>query len=292
MTGTMTKTTSGTYTFSASYALNKEHNGIEISFSDKPGDIIRDELKKAGYKWHNVKKVWYARNTSARLDLAQRLASRADKIEAEKKATRAQAENKLAEVQSKTAPFEIAPATFVDGGGLYDGWAGGNARTWNSEQELKAFLLADFKRAGISATVRFNRSGYLTSLTVTIKIASDEIASYEDFKKVYQIPCSGWLYYTDENGRMKDIFADQFWSMTDRDDLSERITRTAYDRAVKRLTDSGCSHGRREDVLTDGGNRKLETVVAIVNSYNRDCSNSMIDYFDRDIYDHYTFKIA
>ena len=36
---------------------------------------------------------------------------------------------------------------------------------------------------------------------------------------------------------------------------------------------------------------KYQRVKAIVDSYNRDESDIMTDYFDRDIYDHYTFKI-
>ncbi len=48
----------------------------------------------------------------------------------------------------------------------------------------------------------------------------------------------------------------------------------------------------RPEALTKDAYKKYETVKAIVNSYNRDCSNGMVDYFDRDIYDYYAFKIA
>ena len=74
--------------------------------------------------------------------------------------------------------------------------------------------------------------------------------------------------------------------------MFENIKRTQYDLEVKRLTDSGNIHGREIGALTAAGNAKYKTVQAIVDSYNRDCSNSMVDYFDRDIYDHYTFKVA
>ena len=81
----------------------------------------------------------------------------------------------------------IPEATFVDGGGLYDGWKGGNRSKWHSEKELKACLLEDFKKAGIKASVRFNRAGWLTSITVTMKIRADEILSYDEFKKLMGI---------------------------------------------------------------------------------------------------------
>lgn len=293
---TMTKTTSGTYQFSATYVINEEHNGIEISFSDKPGDIIRDELKKQGFRWHNMKKVWYAKNTEKRLELAERLASREERINEEKKQNREKAEKRLEAVKkaAEEAPLVIPSASFVDGGGLYDGWEGGNNKTWHSDKELKALLLQDFKKAGIAASVRFGRGGYLTSITVTIKISADEIKPFEAWGEDFHVIAGRWNYYTDENGRIRDIYGEEYYSMPEerQADLFENIKHTAYVLAVKHLTESGNMHGKEIDVLTEAGNAKYKTVQAIVDSYNRDCSNSMIDYFDRDIYDHYTFKVA
>lgn len=40
---------------------NAEKNGIEITFATKPAQIVLDTLKNAGYRWHNVKKLWYAK---------------------------------------------------------------------------------------------------------------------------------------------------------------------------------------------------------------------------------------
>lgn len=293
---TITKTTSGSYNFTASYTINEEHNGIEISFNEKPGDIVRDELKKQGFRWHNVKKVWYAKNTTERLDLAERLATRNERIDEERKQCRKVAENRLEKIQEaeQAAPLVIPPSKFVDGGGLYDGWEGGNNRAWHSEQELKALLLQDFKRAGISATIRFRKGGYLTSLTVTIKIKPEEVKSFEEWGKDFHVAAGRWNYYTDENGHIRDIYGDKYYGLSEeeQEDLFDNIKKTSYDLAVHHLTESGNCHGHEIDVLTDAGNAKYSTVQAIVNSYNRDCSNSMVDYFDRDIYDHYTFKIA
>ena len=46
------------------------------------------------------------------------------------------------------------------------------------------------------------------------------------------------------------------------------------------------------DALTDEANKKHQLLKDIVNSFNRDCSNGMIDYFDRDFYDSYYFKVV
>ena len=295
-TCTMTKTTSGSYKAVASYTINEEHNGVEISFTEKPGDIIRDELKKQGFRWHSAKKVWYAKKTAQRVQLAERLANRDKVLTEEKKQTRAKAEKELAKVQTtaEAAPLVIPSAKFVDGGGLYDGWEGGNNKTWHTDQELKALLLADFKRAGIAATIRFNRAGYLTSLTVTIKISAAEIKPFDEWGKDFHVVAGRWNYYTDEVGKIRDIYGESYYTLPEAEQAAmfENIKRTHYNLAVAHLTENGNCHGREIDVLTEAGNAKYKTVQAIVDSYNRDCSNSMVDYFDRDIYDHYTFKVA
>ena len=48
-------------------SFNKEHNGIELSFRFKPNATERAKLKKAGFKWHYKKMVWYATNNADRL---------------------------------------------------------------------------------------------------------------------------------------------------------------------------------------------------------------------------------
>lgn len=55
------------------YAINTERNGIEITFDGVPSVAIREQLKSAAFRWHRVKKVWYAKNTAERLELAKKL---------------------------------------------------------------------------------------------------------------------------------------------------------------------------------------------------------------------------
>lgn len=56
---------------SITFELNKEHNGIEISFSDRPTSKVIAELKKLGFRWHGAKKVWYAKQTDERIAFAK-----------------------------------------------------------------------------------------------------------------------------------------------------------------------------------------------------------------------------
>lgn len=62
----------------ATITTNAEHNGIEIVFAGKPSVHTRDGLKKLGFRWHNAKRLWYAKNTAERMELARALVSAAE----------------------------------------------------------------------------------------------------------------------------------------------------------------------------------------------------------------------
>ena len=38
---------------------NAKHNGIEVSFKDKPTDGMRQDLKGLGFRWSHTSGVWY-----------------------------------------------------------------------------------------------------------------------------------------------------------------------------------------------------------------------------------------
>lgn len=45
--------------------FNQEKNGIELLFSEKPSQEIRNNIKVLGFRWSKFNKVWYAKNTEA-----------------------------------------------------------------------------------------------------------------------------------------------------------------------------------------------------------------------------------
>ena len=55
------------------YTLNPEFKGIEVKFSSIPSASIRSSLKASGFRWHNKKAVWYAKETPERLQLVKSL---------------------------------------------------------------------------------------------------------------------------------------------------------------------------------------------------------------------------
>ena len=42
---------------------NREFNGLEVYFTEKPAQNVIDGLKNRHFRWHNFKKCWYSKNT-------------------------------------------------------------------------------------------------------------------------------------------------------------------------------------------------------------------------------------
>jgi hypothetical protein len=53
--------------------LNEEFHGVELSFNSKPSTDILSMLKEAGFRWHNFKKIWYAKQNPKTLAIAEKL---------------------------------------------------------------------------------------------------------------------------------------------------------------------------------------------------------------------------
>lgn len=53
--------------------FNAEFDGIEVYFTSRPSQATRDALKAAGYRWHSVKKCWFAKNTEAHLQALRKI---------------------------------------------------------------------------------------------------------------------------------------------------------------------------------------------------------------------------
>jgi hypothetical protein len=56
------------------YALNHEHNGIELYFDSKPDQAILSTLKTSGWRWNGPQKCWYTKQTEKALELAKTIA--------------------------------------------------------------------------------------------------------------------------------------------------------------------------------------------------------------------------
>lgn len=91
VTETDTNETTGT-----TYKLNEEKNGVEIFFTDKPSEEVRDSLKANGFRWSKYNKCWYAKQSDKTISLAESLAS--------------ESVSEIEEIQ----PLEIELVEFID----------------------------------------------------------------------------------------------------------------------------------------------------------------------------------
>ena len=63
-----------------SFNENKEHNGLEISFSEKPDEEVINGLKLAGYRWSSKNKFWYSKISRKSVDFAKILGYNSEKV--------------------------------------------------------------------------------------------------------------------------------------------------------------------------------------------------------------------
>lgn len=59
---------------SITYKLNKERNGVEIKFTEKPSEKVRAKMKELGFRWSQHQGVWYAKQTEETIAYAKQLA--------------------------------------------------------------------------------------------------------------------------------------------------------------------------------------------------------------------------
>lgn len=64
---------------------NNDFNSVEIQFTGKPSEAVRDALKALRFRWHSVKKVWYGYATE---DAAREAIVNAEQTKAEQPETR------------------------------------------------------------------------------------------------------------------------------------------------------------------------------------------------------------
>ncbi len=167
-----------------------------------------------------------------------------------------------------------------DGTDLYRGWTGANRKAGATDAEIKTAILTELKKNGIQATAR-QRGTYITALTFTVKVP-----------KEFQVTETEYI-----EAEMKKRFNRRyFWMIPGGDTIrNDELYNLPMDEinAIKAYTFK--REYQRAIENKDGETVKpeyIEAVKAIVKSFNADHTNSMIDYFDRAIYDGYKWKIA
>ena len=106
----------------ATATMNNEANGIEISFTGKPSASVRETMKTFGFRWHNVKSVWYAKQTPERVKFAKSL-EKANDLTSDDKPSKASDKpskaNKASDKASDKASVELINRLVTDNDMLY-----------------------------------------------------------------------------------------------------------------------------------------------------------------------------
>lgn len=175
-----------------------------------------------------------------------------------------------------------------------DGWHGSKCHLWNSQQELKNLILADLKRAGISASIRFGRGGYTPRMDVTIRLDWDEVKPIWQYKPEWK-PGSKLVLYLPDGSREYIDYSDVFELPEDQQKKTlERARKDSYLSMYGMVQSRGTivPDNMLRAFLQPSAMAKLESARNIIDSYNHDHSDIMTDYFDKRFYSYCSFKIA
>ena len=178
------------------YTLNAEKHGIEIMFGDKPDKAVRDTLKSLGFRWHNMKKCWYAKQSDERMEFAIKIANADEKPQA---------------AEPVKADEPVTEVDFSDWGGKtsegYMGairWDGSKSHLRLYGSDLSKAIRNDLKAHGIKdCTV--SCSSYANGQTITVKVTAKDsdftVDDIEPYKRRQDVSFSledGRLPITDE----------------------------------------------------------------------------------------------
>lgn len=66
---------------------NEKLNGVELYFEEKPSKTVIDNLKDGGFKWHTLKKCWYAKKNDKTVKVLATLNIEAKQLKPAEKTT-------------------------------------------------------------------------------------------------------------------------------------------------------------------------------------------------------------
>lgn len=238
---------------------NNQFGSLEVYFSDKPSQMIRDALKLLRFRWHSVKKCWYgfAEETKLRETLCTASADQNDVI-------------------------------------VTDGYLGATA-TYGTKSnrhlygaDLSAAVRADFKAAGLKGvTVKCNSYSGGQHLTITVKTTESDFVPREEYIRNYEPrPVCGWI----DLGPNDRIHENDYYNAEgDQENLRRAAAAYGYQLCTSGARSLNQYYLERCTEFTPAMLEKLHKINSIVSAYRYNDSNSMVDYFDTNFY--YTISV-
>ena len=261
----------------AFYRLNEKHNGVEIVFNEKPNADTLEALKMGGFRWHRGGGYWYAVQSAARIALAEMLTNG----------------NEEATIQNTPEEYYTI---------LSDGYMGATESTGSIYANGGRYYGSDLSKAIREAlkkckiggcSVRCKTFSGGQEIAVTVKIAAADVVPFNDFYENNKHDYSGYWYIA-ENGEQihKDAMP---WSDYDKSQaIIKNTLQVEYNNILKDMGGvySGWNYHAKTGILTKAAADKIAAIQRILNAFNHDDSNGMVDYFDRHFYEDIYIKFA
>lgn len=260
--------------------LNSELNGIEIAFDSVPTESTRNGLKSNGFRWHKVKKVWYAKQTADRLTFANSL-------------------TELEEITSDSVNDDFDQVFTTERTDAYMGaigFKGSKSHLHLYGSNLSKAIRDDFKKYGITkCSVKCSTYSGGQSISVTVKVVNDDFISFEEYASLYTYESMPRFIFKDENDN--NTYCNDFYfelSASEQKKVLMLNARKNYDRFKKADSVHSIYTKSLDDYMMfkPAVIEKIRRVQQVLDAYNHDDSNGMYDYFDHGFYDSVYTKFA
>lgn len=155
-------------------------------------------------------------------------------------------------------------------------------KNWNNAEELVKNLKADFKANGIKATIRRNRGGWTTALTITLITQDSDFVPFNNYVEEYKPNPKEKLYTKDD-----DLISFWDWQDLPKEERERFRVHTAtmnYNYMRREKASLNRFHIDAYTELNAQFRDKLKKVIQICDNYNYDNSDVQTDYFDVGFY--------
>jgi len=199
--------------------------------------------------------------------------------------------------------YEAGGETF-DGYMGATGWKGKNLDFHRDIKDIAKIIRTQFKKKfpGYKISARISRFSGGQSLDVVVWMHTSDLISKNEFVTMYV--ANPWKYagnqqmmgYYDENGKYQWTYdIDSFFDGMSKEDLSQFFA-TQYDKIIEKYSGGSntyptISYRSAEFAPIPLANSDpLDYLRGLIDSFNYDNSNSMVDYFDVNFYDSLDYK--
>lgn len=245
---------------------NSQFDSYEVTFDSKPATAVLEALKALKMRWNHKKGCWYGFADESAI---------------------------VSAIIGNSENGETITGEPTDGATVYtDGYLGGGAVYGSKSNrnlygsDLAKAIRADLKAAGIKGVTIASRHGDIqATITTTAEDVVPELEFVQKYNELDAAPFD-WIHYTDEFGIERSVHKQDIGNLSD--DLREAIrlenAYKEYARDYAKSTSLNHYYLDKYTGFTAEGLAKIKKVLAIIEAYRYDESNSMVDYFSTNFY--------